>query len=161
MSDSYYDRDVVRHIDGTPIFQTAGDEHAQAQVAEQLAAAWGCEIHSFGRLSPVDWYATRDGRVIGVLELKARTHPAAKYPTVFLNVRKWLALQLAGAGMGVPPIFVVKFTDQLRWVRVDGVRASVTIGGCTRIVKSRNDIEPVFEIPVNDMHTIDQEAIAA
>jgi hypothetical protein len=84
---------------------------------------------------------------VGVGELKSRTHPRSQHPTVFLNLRKWLALCLAQAGLGVPAVFVVKFTDMVGWVSINQIDATrVRLGGCTRTVKSRNDIEPVIEV---------------
>ena len=152
---SYYDRTTTQFVDGSPIFHTPEDEQRQSSVAQELETAWGCNVKSFGRLAPVDWFFERDGRLIGVGELKVRQHEAGRYPTVFLNVRKWLALNLAQGGLGVPAIFVARFNDGTRWTRVSEIDASqVRIGGLTRQVKSRNDIEPVIEVPVHTMHPL-------
>jgi hypothetical protein len=149
MSTHYYDRTIATHLDGSPIFQNADDRRIEQEVANECAGAWDCTITSFGALSPVDWWAARDGRVIGVLELKARTHPITKYPTVFLSVRKWLSLQMASAGLLVPAILVVRFTDVgTRWVPLAEVDASkVRIGGGVRANKGRHDIEPLIDVP--------------
>lgn len=155
---SYYTRENVVHLDGTRIFQNAGDRAAEDAVAHQVTRAWNCDVCRFGALSAVDWYATRHGRVVGVLELKSRSHALAKYPTVFLNVRKWLALQLAAVGMGVPAIFVVRFTDALTWAPLADIDPrAVRIAGCSRRVKSDNDVEPVIDVPVAAMRRIEEE----
>lgn len=155
MTATYYDREVTAHIDGTPIFKTDDDERNESDVAAVLSEAWGCAIRSFGRLAPVDWYAERDGRVVGLLELKSRTHLSTQYATVFLNVRKWLALMLAACGMGVPSIFVVRFVDGVWWVPVAEIDArGVAVGGCVRVVKSRSDVEPVIEVPVETLRLV-------
>lgn len=152
---SYYDRTATVFVDGSPIFHSQEDEQHQNHVALDLEQAWGCSVRSFGRLAPVDWFFEREGRLVGVGELKARTHRRGKYPTVFLNTRKWLALTLAQSGIGVPAVFVVRFEDGTRWVRVSDVDASrVRIGGLTRQMKSRNDIEPVIEVPVDQMRDL-------
>jgi hypothetical protein len=149
---SYYERSNVVHIDGTHIFRTAEDRNAEHEVAARIEAAWHCELHEFGALSPVDWYAVRMNRMIGVLELKARSHAFTTYATVFLNVRKWLALSLARIGMGVPAVFVIKFRDDLRWISLAEIDArQFAIAGCTRLVKARSDIEPVIEIPIGHL----------
>jgi hypothetical protein len=89
-------------------------------------------------------------RMIGVLELKARSHAISTYATVFLNVRKWLALSLAQIGMGVPAVFVIKFSDDLRWIPLADIDPRrLSIAGCHRLVKAKNDIEPIVEVPVN------------
>lgn len=149
---SYYARKNVVHLDGTNVFQTHEDQENERLVATIIEGAWACELRSFGALSPIDWFAVRDGRVVGVLELKSRQHTSDKFATVFLNVRKWLALMLAEAGIGVPSIFAVKFTDKIMWVPVHDIEASrLRIGGCTRKVKSNSDVEPVIEVPVSIM----------
>lgn len=146
---SYYERSNVTHLDGSRIFHTPTDTDAEQSVAAELERAWGCELHKFGALAAVDWYATRHGRMVGLLELKNRSHASDSYETVFLNVRKWMALTLSSVGLGAPPIFVVRFTDGIRWVPVAEIDASHhRIAGCSRIVKASNDIEPVIEVPV-------------
>jgi hypothetical protein len=154
-SSSYYDRSNVRHIDGTHVFATAEDSRNELEVAAVLREVWGCELHRFGALSPVDWYSARDGRVSGLLELKSRTHRHDQYPTVFLNVRKWLALSMGAVGLGVPAGFVVRFTDGVAWIPIADVDASrQRIGGCSGRVKSRSDVEPVIEIPVASLRVL-------
>lgn len=151
MSTSYYNRPGATHLDGTPIFATPEDRQAEHHIAELIADAWDCQIQPFGPLSPIDFYATRHGRLVGVLELKTRSHSRNRYPTVFLNVRKWLALNLAGIGLGVPAMFIVQWADGVGFVNVscvDGARH--VIGGCSRRVKSATDVEPVIEVPVSE-----------
>jgi hypothetical protein len=155
MAMSYYERQNVVHLDGTRVFHKPEDDRAEHEVAAVLGAAWQCELRQFGALSPIDWYATRLGRMTGVLELKSRSHAFGTYPTVFLNVRKWLALQLASAGLGVPAIFVVKFTDGIAWAPLVTIDASaMRIGGCRELVKSRSDIEPVIDVPITILRTL-------
>jgi hypothetical protein len=148
----YYARTSAVHLDGTPIFKTKEDRDNEATVAQLIEAAWGCKLGEFGALSPIDWYAQRDGRLVGLLELKTRWHPRDDYPGVFLNARKWLALSLGSIGMGVPALFVVKFTDGVYWVPISKVDATThRIGGCSVRVKSVNDIEPIIEVPLSTM----------
>lgn len=84
--------------------------------------------------------------------MKTRSHSADRFLTVFLNVRKWLALSLAEAGLGVPALYIVSFADEQRYIRVNEINASqMRVGGCRRVVKASSDIEPVIEVPVNAM----------
>lgn len=152
MTGAYYSREAEPVGDGTLAFATKLDRRNEDRAARLLEAQWNCELHPFGALSPIDWYATRHGRIVAVAELKTRTHSSDRYPTVFLNVRKWLALSLAEAGLGVPALFAVSFTDGVRYVRNAEVDASqVRIGGCSRVVKSSSDVEPVIEVPLEAM----------
>ncbi len=152
MIERYSDRQNVIHLDGTQVFQTAADRRNEEEIAALVAAAWKCGVSSFGALCPIDWYAERYGRMVGLLELKGRTHASDHFETVFLNVRKWLALTLGSMGMNCPAIFIVRFTDQVLWVPLTSIDATKhKIAGCARIVKNQNDIEPVIEVPVSGM----------
>ncbi len=154
----YYGRTGAINSDGTPLFASDHDKVNESEVAKLINLRWSCELREFGNLSPVDFYALRDGRLVGVLEVKSRRMPSTKYDTVFLNVRKWLSLQLAGAGLGCPALFVVKFDDKTKWINVQDVDASkVRVGGCNRVVKSKSDIEPVIYVPISAMHDLDAE----
>lgn len=151
---SYYARTTSTNTDGSPVFSNSSDEESQQGVADAISRAWGpgLVLKPFGRLSPIDYYAERDGRVVAVIEVKSRSHDSGKYETVFLNVRKWIALQLASIGMGVPAFFFVMFTDRLMYMPIWNVEASaVRIGGTTRTVKSRSDREPIIDVPVQSM----------
>jgi len=157
MSTAYYDRAVTQFTDGTPIFKSEADEQSESEIASLIEQSWKCQCHSFGKLAPIDWFFVRDGRLVGVGELKTRSHDSQKHSTVFLNVRKWLALHLAASGLGVPAVFVVRFTNETRWIDINKINASaVRLGGCKKIVKSRNDIEPVIEVPIHTMPPLTQ-----
>jgi hypothetical protein len=157
--ESYYDRAAHQNTDGTPLFACARDAANESETAEIVGRAWRCEVYPFGRLCPVDYYAVRHGRLVGVMELKSRAHESGRYATVFLNVRKWLALTVASVGLGVPALFLVRWTNEVRYIaltKVDARRA--VMGGAMRIVKSRSDVEPVVEIPVASMRVIEDAA---
>jgi hypothetical protein len=150
--EDYYSRENQPHRVFGYTFKTKEDEKNEKWIASLLESKWNCECKSFGHFSPIDWWFEFNGVMIGIGELKARPHKWDKFKTVYLNVRKWLSMQLATIGLGVPAIFVVKFTDNVMWINIKDVDASRhIIGGCTKIVKSRNDIEPIIEVPINSM----------
>jgi hypothetical protein len=152
---NYYDRTNVVHLDGSSIFHKPEDQRAEREVADQISAAWKCKLYSFGALAPIDWYALRHDRMVGVLELKTRHHASDAFKVVFLNVRKWLALSLASVGLGVPAIFVVKFDDRVVWIPLSEIDPRpMRIAGCKRLVKSCNDIEPIIMIPFTSMRPL-------
>ena len=156
MADEYYDRDNITYLDGTRIFKKRADTESEKEMARIIEAKAGVQLTPLGDLSPVDWVANQHGRVVGFMELKTRSHKSTKYPTVFLNVRKWLALLLVEVGTDAPSIFLVRFKDRLMSVRIREVDASkMKMGGCKKIVKSDNDIEPVIEGPISSMKTVE------
>lgn len=144
-------RRTAAHVDGTPIFINEDDQRAEREVAALIAAGFHCQVRSFGLLAPIDWYATRDERLVGLIEFKRRTHTRGTYPTVYLNTRKWLALTLGAIGLGVPAIFVVQWADACGYVNVANIDASVhRMGGWTRMDDpSVNEVEPVIDVPID------------
>jgi hypothetical protein len=154
---NYYTRTSSTNSDGTPLFATQADNASQAAVAEMIERSFGpgLQVKQFGHLCPIDYYAERDGRMAAAIEIKCRSHDSLAYPTVFLNVRKWLAMKMASVGLGVPAFFVVRFTDQVLYVNIDDIDASKQrIGGTSRIVKSKSDREPVIEVPIAGMQCL-------
>jgi hypothetical protein len=148
---SYYDRQYSRTPEGQWTFKTEEDYRNECEVAALVQDRWGCKLHSYGRFAPVDWWAERFGKVVGFLELKGRTHPVGKYPTVFLNQRKYIALTIAEKS-GPPAVFIVKWLDDIRFTALSNIDPTrLAVGGCTRLMKSENDIEPVIHVPIRSM----------
>jgi hypothetical protein len=157
----YDERTARPNSDGSPLFASDCDRANQERVRVAVEAAWGCELRYFGDLCPLDFYALRDGRMVGIVEVKSRSHDSGHFPTVYLNVRKWLALLMAEVGLGVPAVFVVSFADGIRFIRAAEVDArQLKIGGTAQIVKSHSDIEPVILVPVSAMRVLNGHAPA-
>ena len=150
---TYYDRKISIHSDGTPVFETKEDSLLEAKTANILEALWNCSLAKLPRLSPIDWLAMRDERLMGFVELKCRSHPSSRYRTVFLNIRKWESLTSIAYAANVKAIFVVRFLDSIFWKHLNRFEAPgpVKMAGCTRIVKSSTDMEPVFDVKLKDM----------
>jgi hypothetical protein len=152
---AYADRTYRTTSDGLRVFSQPEDHASEEAAARILEAAWKCRLHRFAQFDSIDWWAERDGRMVALVEIKTRSHAAGKFPTVWLNVRKWLAMSLGSAGLGVPALFVVRFADSLRWVNVGQVDASQQrIAGCRQVVKARTDREPVIDIPVVQLREV-------
>ena len=154
MSELYASRNTSINSDGTPVFATRKDFENQKQTACIIEKKFGpnLELREFGRLCPIDYYALRDGRTVAFIEIKSRSHHSFKFKTVFLNFRKWISLRMAEVGVGVPSFFFVKFKDKILYTPVSQIDASrLIVGGTSKIVKSKTDIEPVIEIDVSKM----------
>lgn len=150
MTDSYYDRQPVLDENGKPRFAQQSDDEAQENMRQLIEQRWRCKVQSYGHWAPVDFWAGRGGEIIlAGIEFKRRYHELGKYPTVFLNLRKWIALHFAQLGLDKPAIYVVQFDDGVRWIELCDIPVTqVRIGGCREFVKSVNDIEPVIEVPI-------------
>lgn len=145
-------RERLTHIDGTAVFKNAADLANELRVATRLGQVWGCQVKPFAALSPIDWYAERYGRMVGVLEVKSRPHASDKFPTVFLAVRKYLTLLLAATAHNCPAVFVADLIDGIFWLplaRIDGAR--VRIAGNMAVIRDASAIEPVIDVPIASM----------
>ena len=123
----------------------------QQRVADRLAAHWRCDLVVFSKLSGVDYYTERDGRMVGLVEIKCRNQTTTEHDTVILAVRKWFVLMFASFGLNVPALFVVNFTDGLGWCHVSDVDATRhMIGGRANRGgrAARTDREPIIRVPV-------------
>src|SRR5215467_2160757 len=149
---SYYDRPKIVHLDGTAIFTSPADQQADRIIADRLQEIWRCTIKPFAALCPVDWFAVRDERVVGVLELKTRAHDHNTFDETFLPFRKWCALKLASDGLGCPAVFVVRFTDLVMATTLAQIDPrNHRLGGGTR---KAGDFEPQVLIPVAQLKTL-------
>ena len=136
-------------------FATPEDLKAEDNAANEIARIWSVEVHKFAPFSAIDRFVVADRRFSGLLEIKHRTHAKGSHPTVFLNLRKHLALALGSLHYGVRSVFAVRWTDVLGWIALEDIDPRrLKIGGCSRPVKSQSDIEPVIEVPVKSMHTL-------
>lgn len=135
---------------------TDEDMRGEREVAQELERVSGWKVHYFGKYNPVDFYAEKDGRVIAVLELKRRNITSRQHETIFLSVRKMLALQLAGIGLNVKPLFVVRFIDGLFVLKVnDFIPTQPVIAGRTDRGYS-TDQEPIYRVPIRLMNRVSQ-----
>jgi len=139
-------------------FETEEDRTRARQVAAVLADRWHCELCEFGDLATIDWYARRDRRLVALLELKCRVNRTSdRFPTTMLSLRKWMALTFAALALGVPPFFVVRFTDGIFFIDIrtlDTTNHCVT-GRRDRSAVTRFDVEPAIEFPVAAMTRVD------
>lgn len=155
LTTSYYDRKVTTLADGARTFKTDADTQNELKAKAIIEKAWRCTLHPYPHFHSIDWYAERDHHFVANVELKSRSHASDKYSTVYLNFRKWLALTLAHVCSGVPSLFVVQFTDKIKYIDTSNVDVrSHDIAGTKKIVKANSDIEPIILVPICDMKEI-------
>lgn len=139
--------------------QTAEDRERERAVFAAVGACWGLTACQYaGEANPIDGYLADGDRVVALVEVKCRDVLEDTYPTVYLSVRKWLALLLGSMQGGVLPLFVVRFDDgAIRWLDVRTLPP-----GMPMLVRGRrdrgyeNDREPVLEVPIPPMAPLDR-----
>lgn len=130
------------------IYQTAADKTEERRIAQQLATRWRCSAHEFPELSPIDWYLHRGPTLCALIEIKRKTRTFTQYPTVFLDVLKYWALQSSSLAFRAPGLFVVECTDGLFCADVRHVIGlSVSVVG-RRDRENPNDVRPAIAMPL-------------
>lgn len=158
---TYYARPHQVEADGSIAYQSDDDAFNERRVKARLEAAWKCTLNRYPRLHVIDYWAERDERVIGHVEVKARTHTAATHDTVYLNLRKYMNLYTLEAATGVPSTFVVAFScGTIKWIRVTDIAGhELKPAGMVkdRGVNLRSDREPIVLVRVADMTTLEEK----
>lgn len=139
-----------------PIFQKPSDLKAQGEVAAIVGQKWECTLKRMGPLDRLDCYAFRGETILFFAEIKCRDVSSGEYPTVFLSFQKYLAMREVGSCFGLPVLYVIRYTDGVRYIDVMDLPLPQKL-----VAKGRpprpgavSDIEPIIEIPVDLMSPI-------
>lgn len=94
-----------------------GDEYAQdlarqEAVARRLEERWNCQLVKTAEISKIDYVATRDNVMIGLVEVKGRLIPSTQYQQTTLDNTKLGWMRMAADMYGVPALVVVQWTDK-------------------------------------------------
>ena len=150
--DVFHERTPVNGV----LNETWNDKKNQTIATKVFAEKMNCEVHTYPQLWPVDGYAYRGKKVLGMLEIKG----ASKVRDIgYLNFRKYINLRDATriSNNSIPGYLAIYDDEGLHWIDVKelGVTVQVEMAmvGYT-ILKSQADIEPAFRIKKSDMHLI-------
>lgn len=134
---------------------TERDTERENLVCQILEREWKCLITRTGYLDDFDIIAVRQGRTQAIGEIKNRNNPSDQYRTVFFAAHKWLRLLEASRGLGVPGLFIVNFTDQVRYIDAGKIDArDHEIAGRMDRPDAPNDQELIIHVPVGQMRPI-------
>lgn len=116
----------------------------------------GLAVVKAGGLAEINLLAVAGERLVGAVEVKRRYHEAARYPTLYINLRKVAAMATWSVALGVPAWFVVVYDDQVQAISLADLPGAV--GGCRvdgyRVRHGATALEPVLEVRVNAMRLI-------
>ena len=137
--------------------ETWNDKKNQTTATKVFEKKMDCKVHTYPQLWPVDGYAYKGKKVMGMLEIKGASVPRS---IGFLNYRKYTSLRDATriSTNNIPGYFVIYDEHGLQWIDVKDIGVTIQVEmamvGYT-ILKSQADIEPAFKIKKEDMHHID------
>lgn len=131
------------------------DTASENYVASVMEREWGCTVHRYGYLDAWDFIGVKGGKTAFIAELKTRNVESTTYQTVFLSAHKWFALSNAALGLGVPALFIVRFTDLIAYQRFDDIDASNNRIAGRRDRGERNDLELMIDVPISSMHVLE------
>jgi hypothetical protein len=135
---------------GTPmtLFETEIDLLHERAVADVLEILWRCQLVKRAPTDPCDYNAVRDDKLMSVIEIKCRTSEKARYPTVYVSHDKRNDLLAEGELLGVPALWVVRFTDMLCYIDAGKITGSVTLAGRPPRAGSTKDQEKMIELDI-------------
>ena len=155
----YFKRTGTPMPDGRISMASKRDLALEKAVMGVLGFVWKLKMGSFGRFAPLDFDGFRDGKLVGIMELKTHPYPIEKYPTTQLNLRKWGWLQLY-QGLGVKTLLLKLWENELYFIETDKIGAhvdkNIVMGGCHKWFKSCTDQEPIIQIPTHEFKYVCQ-----
>ena len=135
-----------------PVYETEAHLQGEEEVAKKLEAWINNPLATVVKtppLAPYDYCIVKKGLISGVVEIKVRSNPSAKYPTYMISLEKVSQCTSHANIIGCPFYVVVQWTDSLgRW-KFDRDQYTTGMGGRT----DRNDSmdqEPVIYIPIKN-----------
>jgi hypothetical protein len=132
-----------------PIYETSEDRQKEQDVFAMVADTFGCVCITTPKLSVADrLLCSAEGVLLGIVELKIRTNPYAKYPTYMLSATKHTQLMNTARALRVPAFLVVKFSDSVKVTRLQEDYPT-SVGG-RRDRGDNKDIEKCIFIPIEE-----------
>ena len=133
------------------LYVTERDTQNERSVIERLTTRLQCQFAHFAyEASICDYIAIREGTAIALVEIKTRTTPHNNYPTYIIDQSKLDRLADTAQRLGLKPILVIWFTDDIYWINATKRPWPVKPGGRNDRNDS-NDIDQVYHIPVAEL----------
>lgn len=133
-----------------PLYESASDLNNEAQVISILSNKWNIKFHKLPIRYHLDYAATKNGRVVGYVEIKVRRYSMAQISNwggYMLSVAKLQTAKQLCEISSASFCLAVQCTDGLYWMTIkDFSEFPVTITGRSDRGDSQ-DIEPCVLIP--------------
>lgn len=133
-----------------PLYESASDLSNEAQVISTLSKKWDIKFHKLPIRYHLDYAATKNGRVVGYIEVKVRKYTMSQISNwggYMLSVGKLQAAKQLCEISKASFCLAVQCTDGLYWTTIkDFSEFPVTITGRTDR-GDEQDVEPCVLIP--------------
>lgn len=138
-----------------PRFETAQDRSREGAVAQAFADRYKLRQYQTHHCASTDRIFFDGNRVRAVAEIKVRTTPRSKYPTLLVSLDKIVRLQMAAELLEVSPLLIVSWSDEIGWINLRGVTAhSISMGGRRDRPDAAHDIEYLAHYDVAHFKTL-------
>lgn len=130
-------------------YETEQDRARQRQAIAALCNSFGCDAKASPDLCAWDYEAFREGKMVGLVEVKCRLCKAEQYPTYMISLRKMHDLRKAGEQRGIPVVLLVAWADCIGFVGVEtAIGAGLVAHGGRKDRSDPADLEPMLHIPI-------------
>ena len=103
-----------------PEYERPEDRAEEAAVCKELEEK-GLQFEKLPPKDVIDFAVLKEGKVVGFMEVKARSNASDHYPTFMISMAKFLRIKQILDSTGIPTALVVKYTDKVRrlWIAKD------------------------------------------
>ena len=115
-----------------PTYETDTDLDRELDVATKLSKEWRCDVTKTKKFYPVDYVATRDGRLVSLLEIKTRNYTMdelERFGGFMISAEKLVRARELSEMVRVPFILVLKLFGALGDQGIPSDRTSQGTGG--------------------------------
>lgn len=131
-----------------PQYETELHLAAERECIEEVQMAWNCVLLKLPKSYRADYLAMRDGRIVGWVEVKCRSHEWDDYEAwggYMISLGKAMAVCQLAERTNMPACLIVSACKDIRWSPLSTGHPLVRGGRKDR--KDDADIEPCLMIP--------------
>lgn len=137
-----------------PLYEKPSDLANELTVINSVSAMAGMEFIKMPIRYSVDYALIKHSRVQAWIEIKCRKNIQSAYPTLIISAAKLMEGATLSHYSGKPFYLVVQWADKTGRIKVSDLKQfRLSVGG-RKDRSDLQDIEPVYEIPVDHFEII-------
>lgn len=135
------------------LWETKDDLAREKDVVDVYAKIKKCEYEKLPIQYKADYAFLRDGDIVALVEIRCRNVSHDQYDTIMLSLLKWNDINELAQRMGVPAMFVVRYTDGIYTIPLRETPDAFLMGG-RAVMRDARDREPVVHYNVDRMRKV-------